>query len=60
MFNDRLLLPTKALSGYIDTKSGRHFAFAVIATNSVFTDIEGVFAANDDVGKVVAIIQQSY
>jgi D-alanyl-D-alanine carboxypeptidase/D-alanyl-D-alanine-endopeptidase (penicillin-binding protein 4) len=59
-FNDRLLLPTKALGGYIDTAGGRHFAFAVIATNSVFADINGVFAANDDVGKVVAVIQQSY
>ncbi|GGL92378.1 D-alanyl-D-alanine carboxypeptidase/D-alanyl-D-alanine-endopeptidase [Nakamurella endophytica] len=60
LFNDRLLLPAKALGGYIDTKAGRHLAFAVISTNSVYTDIQGVFAANDDVGKVVEIIQQSY
>lgn len=58
-FNDRLLLPVKALGGYIDTKAGRHLAFAILANNSVFTDIQGVFAANDDVGKVVAIIQQT-
>jgi len=56
----RYRLPTKALGGYIDTASGRHFAFAVMATNSVFADIEGVFAANDDVGAVVASIQESY
>ncbi len=60
LFNGRILLQAKALGGYIDTKSGRHFAFAIIAANSVYSDIEGVFAANDDVGKVVAIIQQSY
>jgi D-alanyl-D-alanine carboxypeptidase/D-alanyl-D-alanine-endopeptidase (penicillin-binding protein 4) len=58
-FNKRLLLPVKALGGYIDTKAGRHLAFAVLATNSSFTDIQGVFAANDDVGKVVALIQQA-
>ena len=56
----RLRLPTKALGGYIDTASGRQFAFAVMATNSIFADIEGVFAANDDVGAVVASIQESY
>lgn len=60
LFNNRLRLPTKALGGYIDTETGRHFAFAVIAASSVFTDINGVFAANDDVGQVVAIVQQSY
>ncbi|MEP6560281.1 MAG: D-alanyl-D-alanine carboxypeptidase/D-alanyl-D-alanine-endopeptidase [Nakamurella sp.] len=59
-FNERYRLPTKALGGYIDTKSGRHFAFTIMATNSVFADVEGIFAANDDVGKVVASIQQSY
>ena len=58
-FNNRLRLATKALGGYIDTESGRRFAFAIIATNSMFDDIEGVFAANDDVGTVAAIIQQT-
>ena len=32
----------------------------MIATNSVFDDLQGVFAANDDVGAVVAAIQQAY
>ncbi|MEP6562588.1 MAG: D-alanyl-D-alanine carboxypeptidase/D-alanyl-D-alanine-endopeptidase, partial [Nakamurella sp.] len=58
-FNDRYRLPVKALGGYIDAESGRHLAFAVIATNSFYPDIEGIFAANDDVGAVVASIQQS-
>jgi D-alanyl-D-alanine carboxypeptidase/D-alanyl-D-alanine-endopeptidase (penicillin-binding protein 4) len=59
-FNDRLRLPTKSLGGYIDTASGRHFAFAVMSTNSIFADTAGIFAANDDVGAVVASIQESY
>jgi D-alanyl-D-alanine carboxypeptidase/D-alanyl-D-alanine-endopeptidase (penicillin-binding protein 4) len=56
----RYLFPAKALGGYIDAKSGRHLAFAIVAANSVFSTIEGAFAANDDVGKVAAIIQQSF
>jgi len=59
-FNDRLRLPVKALGGYMETASGRNFAFAVISTNSVYPDINGVFEANDDVGEVVASIQQAY
>lgn len=60
LFNRRLVLPTKALGGIIEARSGRRLAFAVIVTNSMFRDIAGVFAANDDVGKVTALIQQSY
>jgi D-alanyl-D-alanine carboxypeptidase/D-alanyl-D-alanine-endopeptidase (penicillin-binding protein 4) len=59
-FNDRFLLPTKALGGYMDTKGGRRFAFAIVVTNSVFDELVGVLEANDDVGKVASIIQQSY
>jgi D-alanyl-D-alanine carboxypeptidase/D-alanyl-D-alanine-endopeptidase (penicillin-binding protein 4) len=56
----RYLFPAKALGGYIDAKSGRQMAFTIVAANSVFSSIEGAFAANDDVGKVAAIIQQSF
>jgi D-alanyl-D-alanine carboxypeptidase/D-alanyl-D-alanine-endopeptidase (penicillin-binding protein 4) len=59
-FNGRYFLPTKALGGYMETQSGRHFAFAIMVNGSVFVDEEGLFAANDDVGKVAASIQQSY
>ncbi|MGH9271488.1 MAG: D-alanyl-D-alanine carboxypeptidase, partial [Ilumatobacteraceae bacterium] len=58
-FNGRYRIATKSLGGYIDTASGRRFAFAIIATESMFPDIEGIFAANDDVGDVAAIIQQN-
>ena len=60
LLNNRIQLPAKALGGYIDAKSGRRLAFAIVAWNSMFDDINGVFAANDDVGKVAEIIQQSY
>ncbi len=44
----------------MDAKSGRRLAFAIVAENAVFADIRGAFAANDDVGKVAAIIQQTH
>jgi D-alanyl-D-alanine carboxypeptidase/D-alanyl-D-alanine-endopeptidase (penicillin-binding protein 4) len=59
-FNDQILFPAKALGGYMDAKSGRRLVFAIVAANSVFSTVEGAFAANDDVGKVATIIQQSY
>lgn len=59
-FNGRLRLGSKSLGGYIDAASGRKLAFAIISTNSVFADINGVFAANDDVGKVATAIQQAF
>jgi D-alanyl-D-alanine carboxypeptidase/D-alanyl-D-alanine-endopeptidase (penicillin-binding protein 4) len=60
LFNDRILFPAKALGGYMDARSGRRLAFAIVAANAVFDDIEGAFAANDDVGKVATLIQQSF
>lgn len=51
LFNGRLRLGSKSLGGYIDAASGRKLAFAVISTNSVFADINGVFAANDEIGR---------
>jgi D-alanyl-D-alanine carboxypeptidase/D-alanyl-D-alanine-endopeptidase (penicillin-binding protein 4) len=60
LFNNRIPFPAKALGGYMDAKSGRRLAFAIVASNSVFSSVEGAFAANDDVGKVATIIQQSY
>ncbi len=59
LFNDRILFPTKALGGYMDARSGRRLAFAIVAANATFSTIEGAFEANDDVGKVATIIQQS-
>lgn len=59
-FNRRFVLPTKALGGVMDTRQGRRFTFAIVVTNSIFPDLQGLFAANDDVGKVAALIQQAH
>ena len=60
LFNGRILFPAKALGGYMDAQSGRRLAFAIVASNAVFSDIRGAFAANDDVGTVAGIIQQTH
>ncbi len=60
LFNNRVPVHTKALGGYIDARSGRHLAFFIAVTNGVFPSIDGAFTANEDVGKVATIIQQSY
>ena len=60
-FNDnRYRISVKALGGDMETESGRNLAFAVFSSNSFAPTVEGVFAANDDVGAIVAAIQQSY
>jgi D-alanyl-D-alanine carboxypeptidase/D-alanyl-D-alanine-endopeptidase (penicillin-binding protein 4) len=59
LFNQRVVLPAKALGGYMDAASGRRLGFAIVVSNSVFPGIDGAFAANDDVGKVATIIQQT-
>ncbi len=58
--NNRFRISVKALGGDMEAKSGRNFAFAVFSSNSFAPTVEGVFAANDDVGAIVAAIQQSY
>ena len=58
-FNGRYRLAAKALGGYIEAESGRHLAFTIILNQGFFDDIDGVFAANDDVGAVAASIQQN-
>jgi serine-type D-Ala-D-Ala carboxypeptidase/endopeptidase (penicillin-binding protein 4) len=58
--NNRFRISVKALGGDMETKSGRNLAFAVFSSNSFAPTVEGVFAANDDVGAIVAAIQQSY
>ncbi|UOQ59287.1 D-alanyl-D-alanine carboxypeptidase/D-alanyl-D-alanine-endopeptidase [Leucobacter rhizosphaerae] len=59
-FNDRFRLVTKTLGGVMDTEGGRHLAFTIIVNQGFADDIQGVFQANDDVGKVAALIQQAY
>ncbi|WP_219820049.1 MULTISPECIES: D-alanyl-D-alanine carboxypeptidase/D-alanyl-D-alanine-endopeptidase [unclassified Pseudoclavibacter] len=59
-FNGRLRLGTKTLGGVMVTESGRNLAFTIIVNQGFYEGMPGVFEANDDVGKVAAIIQQSY
>ncbi|KDA05100.1 D-Ala-D-Ala carboxypeptidase [Microbacterium sp. CH12i] len=59
-FNDLWRLGTKTLGGVMETAEGRQLAFTIIVNQGFFPEIEGVFVANDDVGKVAAIIQQAF
>jgi D-alanyl-D-alanine carboxypeptidase/D-alanyl-D-alanine-endopeptidase (penicillin-binding protein 4) len=59
-FNARLRLGTKTLGGVMDTAEGRHLAFTIIVNQGFYPGLDGVFEANDDVGKVAALIQQAY
>ncbi|RFA15708.1 D-alanyl-D-alanine carboxypeptidase/D-alanyl-D-alanine-endopeptidase [Subtercola boreus] len=58
--NDRVRLTTKTLGGVMDTEKGRHLAFTIIVNQGFYPDNSGVFEANDDVGKVAALIQEAY
>lgn len=41
-------------------QDGRHLAFTVSVNQGFYAELEGVFEANEDVGKVAAAIQQAY
>ena len=60
LFNGRFRLGTKTLGGVMDTKDGRHLAFTIIVNQGFYAELEGVFEANEDVGKIAAAIQQAY
>lgn len=60
LLNNRARINTKALGGVMDTEGGRTVAFVIIMNQSFADGIEGVFAANDDVGAVAAAIQQAF
>jgi D-alanyl-D-alanine carboxypeptidase/D-alanyl-D-alanine-endopeptidase (penicillin-binding protein 4) len=60
LLNQRLRVETKALGGYIEAKSGRKLAMAIIVNQAMFDDIEGVFAANEDLGKIATSLYEAY
>lgn len=60
LLNGRLRVETKALGGYVDSKSGRKLAIAIIVNQAMFDDIQGVFAANEDLGKIATSIYEAY
>jgi D-alanyl-D-alanine carboxypeptidase/D-alanyl-D-alanine-endopeptidase (penicillin-binding protein 4) len=53
-------LVTKTLGGVMETASGRDLAFTIMVNQGFYADQAGVLQANDDVGKVAAVIQQAY
>ena len=60
LLNQRLRVETKALGGYIEAQSGRKLAIAIIVNQAMFDDIEGVFAANEDLGKIATSLYEAY
>lgn len=60
LLNQRLRVETKALGGYIEAQSGRKLAIAIIVNQAMFGDLEGVFAANEDLGKIATSIYEAY
>ena len=60
LLNTRLRVETKALGGYITAKSGRQLAVTIIVNQAMFNDIEGVFTANEDLGKIATSIWEQY
>lgn len=54
-------LGAKALAGYIDSRKGRRLAFALVVQNglvrnSIFGEFTELFAINEDLGKISALI----
>lgn len=60
LMNQRLRLETKALGGYIESASGRQLAVAIIVNQAMFDDLQGVFDANEDLGKIATSIYAAY
>jgi D-alanyl-D-alanine carboxypeptidase len=52
--NQRLVLSTKTLGGYIGTSTGRLKAFYLVVNNVPVTSINDVLVINNDLGKIAA------
>jgi len=60
LMNQRLILVSKALAGYIDAASGRRLAFAIYVNNVPIQDLDGIIRVGGDIGRVCEIIYSSY
>jgi len=58
--NDRGILRAKALAGYIDAASGRQLAFAVFVNDGPMEDMDAMFRAGSDLGRICEIIHATY
>ncbi len=57
LLNNRLLLSTKALAGYIDTRDGRHLAFALYVNNVPAPGgLPDLLQVNQDLGTIAALL----
>lgn len=54
--NDRILVSSKALAGYMTTSEGKRLAFAVYVNNVPAQDIEEVNEVGNDLGKICEAI----
>jgi serine-type D-Ala-D-Ala carboxypeptidase/endopeptidase (penicillin-binding protein 4) len=52
--NNRLVMPSKALAGYIDTSNGQLLAFYLVVNDVPVSSIPEVLQVNTDLGKIAA------
>jgi len=58
--NDEGLLFTKALAGYVDTKSGKRLVFAVFVNNVPYSDVNDMMSVGNDLGSIAGLIYRDY
>jgi D-alanyl-D-alanine carboxypeptidase/D-alanyl-D-alanine-endopeptidase (penicillin-binding protein 4) len=58
--NDRRLLTSKALAGYMTTRRGRNLAFCVVVNNVHLVDGVSTGAVGEDLGQISAALQQAF
>ena len=56
----RIVGLAKALSGYIETRSGRRIVFSVFQSGTSVTSIDDIIAQSQDVARIPAAVQQAY
>jgi len=56
----RIVGLAKALSGYIETGSGRRIVFSVFQSGTAVTSIDDIIAQSQDVARIPAAVQQAY
>jgi D-alanyl-D-alanine carboxypeptidase/D-alanyl-D-alanine-endopeptidase (penicillin-binding protein 4) len=58
--NDRGILLTKSLAGYVDTASGKRLIFAVFVNNVPFLDVQDMYTVGEDLGSIAGLIYTHY
>lgn len=58
--NDRGVLFTKSLAGYVDAKSGKRLVFAVFVNNVPISDMNEMMATGEDLGTIAGLIYKYY